>query len=320
MARSPHLPPCHVLAHQAQLGDPAAGSPALLCLSAASADRAVEHGGGVLEVVQQGEWYGLRSPLLEGLFLQARKKAPHLVFFSARLGVWEQWKVDSLYQGVMQQHSPALCLGSRQVPTVALSVRAWRVGSVLGPALPRPASPPRPVQRGAGPVQVHQADPWRQALTMGGDTGAGGEYAESLDSSLQDDALELSHNVVKGYVTRVTKWPLYLAFRMWRALARSEHQKRDQATAHRERRLQSAAWAAMQQLAATERHERHLMACQRKDRWRRCAAVLAAWARLTGERRVLVHRYMKSRQRVAVLLARSILLDWQAMAAERRWP
>ena len=42
----------------------------------------------------QGGFLGLRSDALGGLLLQARRRAPHdLIFFSDRLGVYEQWQV-----------------------------------------------------------------------------------------------------------------------------------------------------------------------------------------------------------------------------------
>lgn len=72
-----------------------AGSVAQLQLTATPVANAAAQRAAALEVVEQGEWVGLRSLLLDGLFLQARKKAPSLVFFSNRLGVWEQWKVGS---------------------------------------------------------------------------------------------------------------------------------------------------------------------------------------------------------------------------------
>ncbi len=122
--------------------DESSGVPAVLYLSSVSICQAREHlTACCLEVVEQDDWVGLRAPSLQGLYLQARKKAPQLVFYSSRLGVWEQWKVglhdpsdvrpgwghmlqpphtllslqaEPMYQGVLQQHSPALCLASRQ--------------------------------------------------------------------------------------------------------------------------------------------------------------------------------------------------------------
>ncbi len=80
---------------QVELREAEAGSVAQLQLTATRVELAAAEPAAALEVVRQGEWVGLRSPLLDGLFLQARKKAPSLVFFSNRLGVWEQWKVGS---------------------------------------------------------------------------------------------------------------------------------------------------------------------------------------------------------------------------------
>lgn len=87
-----HLKALHVL--QVRPADEKSGEPALLYLSALARQGAVE-AAAYLEVVEQGEWVGLRSPLLQGLFLQARKKKPSLIFYSPRLGVWEQWKVGT---------------------------------------------------------------------------------------------------------------------------------------------------------------------------------------------------------------------------------
>jgi len=49
-----------------------------------------------LEVVvaEGGEWVGLRSAASGGLFLQAKRHGAHkMVFYSSKLGTWEQWKV-----------------------------------------------------------------------------------------------------------------------------------------------------------------------------------------------------------------------------------
>ncbi|GLI70058.1 hypothetical protein VaNZ11_014828, partial [Volvox africanus] len=324
-----------------------AGVPALLYLSTLPPQEAVEPEA-CLEVVEQGEWLGLRSPFLEGLFLQARKKAPNLVFFSPRLGVWEQWKAEALYQGMLQQQSPAICLTSRQAPAITLSVRAWRVGSAPSPA-PLRSLPCTPVQQ-LDPVSdhaTHQLPPGSAYSLLG--------YATSVSSSLQDDALELSHHVVKGYVLRVLKWPLYLAFRLWRAEARTARNKRREAAAFAERRLQSAAWAAMQQWAAVERHARHMVMlacqcwtrhhtrrlvgalrqwharaersamlericalCRRRERRRRSVRVLETWVSYIGERRALRGRRELARLQLSKRQVRRVLQGWQEAAAAQR--
>ncbi|GLC58357.1 hypothetical protein PLESTB_001350200 [Pleodorina starrii] len=335
------------------------GGPALLYLSSIPPHGAVEPAA-CLEVVEQGEWLGLRSPMLEGLFLQARKKTPNLVFFSPRLGVWEQWKAEAVYQGMLQQQSPAICLTSRQVPTITISVRAWRVGCTLPPpppprhlpALPPPLQPPQPPPQQLDTVTGHATD---QQLPGAASSAPPLEHAASVSSSLQDDALELSHHVVRGYVLKVTKWPLYLAFRLWRAQARRTRRRREEAAAHSERRLQSAAWAAMQQQAAGERHARHMimLACQcwarhhtrrlagALQRWhararrsallgrvqelcqqrrrRRCStAVLAAWSRCAQERRVLRLRGEAAGAQMARRRALRIVQGWRETAAAQR--
>ncbi|KAG2487562.1 hypothetical protein HYH03_013841 [Edaphochlamys debaryana] len=344
-----------------QLADAQAGVPALLYLTSSSVERAASQPAVTLEVVQQGEWLGLRSPLLEGLFLQARKKAPNLVFFSARLGVWEQWKADPLYQGVLQQHSPGLCLTSRQVPNISLGVRAWKVGS-LSPPPPRPlvvmARPAAQLDTGHGLASDQRFPVDRSsggaACSTGGaadSTGRAGFY----DTSLQDDALELSHNVVKGYVTRVTKWPLFLAFRLWRAETRRSRVARAQAAVVQQRQAVQAAWAAEQQQVAAERHATHMMVlathcqerhrnrrlvrcvqtwrdaarravllrhlygvCVRKRVYRRAAAVLAEWSRVAARARSLLRRFRICTRRRAERLARAVLLGWQRATAELR--
>jgi len=49
-----------------------------------------------LEVVvaEGGEWVGLRSAASGGLFLQAKRHGAHkMIFYSSKLGTWEQWRV-----------------------------------------------------------------------------------------------------------------------------------------------------------------------------------------------------------------------------------
>lgn len=50
--------------------------------------------------------------------------------------------------------------------------------------------------------------------------GVGGSKVPSVNTALLDDVLELSHRVVKGFVCRVTRAPLYIAFKLWAARAR----------------------------------------------------------------------------------------------------
>jgi hypothetical protein len=49
---------------------------------------------------------------------------------------------------------------------------------------------------------------------------AGALQQHQHQGSLQDDVLELSHRVVRGFIARVTRAPLYIAFRLWAAHAR----------------------------------------------------------------------------------------------------
>lgn len=103
--------------------------------------------------------------------------------------------------------------------------------------------------------------------------GTEGGYAESVaSSSLQDEALELSHHVVKGYVTRVTKWPLFLAFRLWRAEARAQRSRRAAAATSAQWQQEAEAVLAAQQRVALERHQRHMMWVPAKTRRRSVAA------------------------------------------------
>lgn len=45
-------------------------------------------------MAEGGEWVGLRSAASGGLFLQAKRQGAHkLVFYSSKLGTWEQWRV-----------------------------------------------------------------------------------------------------------------------------------------------------------------------------------------------------------------------------------
>jgi hypothetical protein len=51
-------------------------------------------------------------------------------------------------------------------------------------------------------------------------TSGGLNHHQQHQGSLQDDVLELSHRVVRGFVARLTRAPLYITFRLWAALAR----------------------------------------------------------------------------------------------------
>ncbi|KAG2449098.1 hypothetical protein HYH02_005846 [Chlamydomonas schloesseri] len=352
-------------AYAVEVREAEGGSVAQLQLTASPVEVAAAQPAAALEVVQQGEWVGLRSLILDGLFLQARKKAPSLVFFSNRLGVWEQWKVEPLYQGVLQQHSPAMCLTSRQVSSVSLSVRAWRVGSTAA-ALPihvapqpLPASGLRPLDASAGYALTYAGSGGGGAtMTSAGRIGTTeGGYAESVgSSSLQDEALELSHNVVKGYVTRVTKWPLFLAFRLWRAEARAQRSRRAAAAASAQLQQEAEAALAAQQRAAVERHQRHMMllACQcwarlrtrqlsralqdwhvrarrsghlerlrqllqRSLRHRHMATALGAWSRYARDHHARLVQLRGFYLRMASRRARAVLLGWREAAAEQRF-
>ncbi|KAG2444626.1 hypothetical protein HXX76_001370 [Chlamydomonas incerta] len=193
-------------------------------------------------------------------------------------------------------------------------------------------------------------------VASGGRSGTEGGYAESVaSSSLQDEALELSHNVVKGYVTRVIKWPLFLAFRLWRAEARAQRGRRAAAAASAQRQQEAEAMLVAQQRAALERHQRHMMllACQcwarlrtrqlsralqdwhvrarrsghlerlrqllqRSLRHRHMAAALAAWSRYTHDRRARLVQLRGFYLRMASRKARAVLLGWRGAAVEQR--
>ena len=86
-----------------------------------------------LEVIRQGQWVGLRSPLASDKLLQARRKGPHrLAFFSPHLGTWEQWELpeasalDSLPWSTVH-----VTLRNRRMPKCEMSVEMIRVGSAI---------------------------------------------------------------------------------------------------------------------------------------------------------------------------------------------
>ena len=93
-----------------------------------------------LEVVRQGQYVGFRSASAGGRFLQPRRKPPHrLVFFNAKLGVWEQWEVlgEEAGGGEPWRRMP-LVFRSRRMPHVELRVEVLRVGfyPTSGPTVP----------------------------------------------------------------------------------------------------------------------------------------------------------------------------------------
>ena len=93
-----------------------------------------------LEVVRQGPYVGFRSASAGGRFLQPRRKPPHrLVFFNAKLGVWEQWEVlgEEAGGGEPWRRMP-LVFRSRRMPHVELRVEVLRVGfyPTSGPTVP----------------------------------------------------------------------------------------------------------------------------------------------------------------------------------------
>jgi hypothetical protein len=86
----------------------------------------------LIEIVRQGQHIGLRSPASGGRFLQPRRKHPHrLIFFSAKLGIWEQWEVEGeeAVAGAPWKRI-ALRFRSRRLPSVVLDVDVARVGFI----------------------------------------------------------------------------------------------------------------------------------------------------------------------------------------------
>lgn len=80
--------------------------------------------------------------------------------------------------------------------------------------------------------------------------------ADSALGSMQDDILELSRRVVQGFMLRVRKWPMYIAFRLWRSAARSRGRFQELAHARRDAELRARAFLAMRAHAAYELHLR----------------------------------------------------------------
>ena len=84
----------------------------------------------LIEIVRQGQHVGLRSPASGGRFLQPRRKHPHrLVFFSTKLGIWEQWEVEGEEADAgAPWKRMTLRFRSRRLPGVVLDVEVARVG------------------------------------------------------------------------------------------------------------------------------------------------------------------------------------------------
>ena len=90
--------------------------------------------------------------------------------------------------------------------------------------------------------------PYTPALPTAVEAPAGGG-----GSCLEDDVLELSGHMVKGFAARVTRFPLYCAFKVWAGYTRRRLATAFMAEVHHRSHLQSVALRAWGQHTAQHR-------------------------------------------------------------------
>lgn len=127
----------------------------------------------------------------------------------------QPWPSTSGYPTVVAAHNPPIRghpgAGPR-LPTATPTVSAQRyvfpagsVGAAPHPGTRYAIHTPYPSSAASIGMTTQQTAAWHAAWSS---------------SSMEDDLLELSAQVVRGFVTRVARYPMYLAFRLWLAAAR----------------------------------------------------------------------------------------------------
>lgn len=127
----------------------------------------------------------------------------------------QPWPSASGYPIVVAAHNPpnrGHPGASPRLPTATPTVSAPRyafpegsIGAVPHPGTRYAIHTPYPASAASIGMTTQQTAAWHAAWSS---------------SSMEDDLLELSAQVVRGFVTRVARYPMYLAFRLWLAAAR----------------------------------------------------------------------------------------------------